>query len=127
MDFARNLKHICKKNGTNPTSVCKELGLSTSKVSLWNNGSLPKQEILIKLANQLNCKVMDFFADDLSEDIIQEKNEDEQDILRIYRGLERKDKHRFMTMVYDFEQGKTPSEKTEINQQITQQVTNETK
>lgn len=30
-------------------------------------------------------------------------NEDEQDILRIYRSLARRDKHEFMTMVYNYE------------------------
>ena len=31
------------------------------------------------------------------------ENEDEADILRIYRSLSRQDKHSFMAMIYDFE------------------------
>lgn len=30
-------------------------------------------------------------------------NADEEDILRIYRSLSRRNKHEFMAMVYDFE------------------------
>ena len=103
MNFADNLKRICKEKNTNPTALCKELGLSTSKVSAWNNGSLPKQEIMVLLAQKLECSVMDFFADE--EDIIPVKpaDEDEVDILRVYRSLSRRAKHEFMSMVYEFE------------------------
>lgn len=104
MDFATNFKRICQEKGTTPTTVCKELGLSTSKVNMWNNGSLPKQEMLLTLAKHLGCSVMDFFADeeDLTRRAIPE-NDDEYDILRVYRLLDRRAKHEFMSMVYDFE------------------------
>jgi len=104
MDFATNFKRICTEKGTNPTAVCKELGVSTSKVNLWNNGSLPKQEMLVKLARHLGCSVMDFFADE--EDIanaVKPENDDESDILRVFRMLDRRTKHEFMSMVYEYE------------------------
>lgn len=106
MTFAENLKRICTLNGTTPTALCKDLGLSTSKVSAWNNGSLPKQELMILMAEKLGCSVMDFFADE--EDLHEAKaaNEDEEDILRVYRSLSRRSKHEFMTMVYEFENRK---------------------
>ena len=105
MNFADNLKRICQLKGTNPTTLCKELGLSTSKVSAWYNGSLPKQEIMIQLAQKLECSVMDFFADeeDLLHAPVTPKDEDEEDILRVYRALSRRNKHEFMSMVYEFE------------------------
>lgn len=105
MTFAENLKRICQLKGTNPTTLCKELGLSTSKVSAWYNGSLPKQEVMVQLAQKLECSVMDFFADE--EDLVhtpaQPRDEDEEDILRVYRGLSRRNKHEFMALVYEFE------------------------
>ena len=106
MDFAQNINRICREKGTTLTSVCKDLGLSTSKVNLWNNGSLPKQEMLVTLAQHLDCSVMDFFADD--NDILPPRratprDEDERDILRIYRSLDRRSKHEFMMDVYAFE------------------------
>lgn len=103
MTFSENLKRICALKGTNPTALCKELGLSTSKVSAWYNGSLPKQEVMIQLAEKLDCSVMDFFSDE--EDLIktQPADEDEADILRIYRKLSRRAKHEFMSVVYNFE------------------------
>jgi transcriptional regulator with XRE-family HTH domain len=102
MTFAENLNRICGERGTTPTTLCKELGLSTSKVSAWNNGSLPKQEIMLLLAQKLECSVMDFFAD-YDEIHSRPSDEDEEDILRVYRSLSRRGKHEFMAMVYDFE------------------------
>lgn len=64
MTFSENLNRICKEQGLTVTAVLKEMGVSTSKVTMWNNGSLPKQDMLLRLADKLNCSVMDFFQDD---------------------------------------------------------------
>ncbi len=106
MTFAENLKRVCEDRGTTPTAILKKWGLSTSKVAAWNKGSLPKQEMLIRLAKELNCSDKDFFADE--KDLIEEKivpdDEDERDILCIYRSLTRRAKHEFMAMAYKYEQ-----------------------
>ena len=108
MDFATNLKRICTERGTSPTALLKSMGVTTSKVAMWNSGSLPKQEMLIRLAKELDCSVMDFFADDdvthTPSIIVEElKDEDEKDVMRVYRSLSRRMKHEFMTVVYEFE------------------------
>ena len=115
MDFATNLRRICQEKNTSPTAVCLSLGLSSSKVNLWNNGSLPKPDVLVKLAQALDCTVMEFFADD--EDIEKMRkairsemktefslDDDEQDVIRLFRLLSRKQKHEFMTKAYQFEE-----------------------
>jgi hypothetical protein len=107
MDFYTNFKRICDEKNTTPTGVCKALGLSTSKVNLWSNGSLPKQEVMVVLARHLECHVMDFFADD--EQAVSISNvefaldEDEQDIIRLFRMLPRPRKHEFMVKAYEYE------------------------
>lgn len=105
MTFKENINRICKEQGTTLTAVVKGLGLSTSKVSRWNEGALPKEEVMVLLAKELNCSVMDFFADeeDLPHTPSQPQDEDEEDILRVYRALSRRNKHEFMSMVYEFE------------------------
>lgn len=112
MDFATNLRRICQEKGTTPTRLCIELGLSTNKVSLWNKGGLPKPEVLVKLAQKLECRVMDFFADE--EEVLSPNrfisnvefslDEDERDIIRLFRMLDRKQKHEFMSKAYAFEE-----------------------
>lgn len=72
MIFAENLKRICKHRGTTPTAIMKKWGMSTSKVSAWYKGSLPKEEMLVLLAKELKCTVKDFFADE--EDIVSALN-----------------------------------------------------
>ena len=95
MSFKENINRICKEQGTTLTALVKSMGLSTSKVSRWNEGALPKEELM----------VMDFFADeeDLDPAPPNPRDEDEEDILRVYRALSRRNKHEFMSMVYEFE------------------------
>lgn len=115
MTFSENLNRICKERGTTITTLLKEMGLSTSKVTMWNSGSLPKQEVMLMLARKLGCSVMDFFAD---EDDLSERNalsgavapsavvldEDEKDIIRVFRELSNREKHLVMAQVYKTEE-----------------------
>ena len=111
MDFATNFRRICYKQGTSPTAICLKLGLSSSKVNLWNNGSLPKQPVLVKLAEVLECSVMDFFADDTDIQKMEfALDEDEKDIINLYRRLPRKEKHEFMSKIYWYEEKLIESE-----------------
>ena len=106
MTFAQNINRICTERGTNLTAVIKQIknGQSSYTTAINRRGSIPNQEELLALAEILQCSVMDFFADE--EDICREKavpeNEDEEDILKVYRSLPRRAKHEFMAMVYDF-------------------------
>lgn len=112
MDFATNFRRICEERGTSPTKVVLELGLSSNKVARWNKGSLPKADVLIKLAQKLDCDIFDFFEGD--EDIVPPRkeittvefalDEDEKDIIRLFRMLDRKQKHEFMSKAYAFEE-----------------------
>ena len=105
MDFATNFGRICQERGTSPTRVCLELGLSTNKVTLWNKGGIPKGDVLIKLARYLECSVMDFFADEIDlQNTEFALDEDEKDIIRLFRMLDRKQKHEFMSKVYWYEE-----------------------
>lgn len=104
MDFATNFKRICQEQNTTPTRVCIELGLSTNKVSLWNKGGIPKGDVLVRLAQHLGCTVMDFFADEIDLQKVEfALDEDEKDIIRLFRMLDRKQKHEFMAKAYAYE------------------------
>lgn len=101
MDFKTNFHRICSERGTSPTALCKRMGLSTSKVNLWNNGSLPKQEMLVRLAKELDCSVMDFFSDEEAPHAVLDS--DEREIISIYRKLNRRLKHEMIAATYEFE------------------------
>ena len=105
MTFKENINRICAEKGTNLTAIVKAVkGSSSFATAINTKGSLPKESEMMEMARLLGCSVMDFFADE--EDIHREKavpeNEDEEDILRVYRSLPRRAKHEFMTMIYEF-------------------------
>lgn len=107
MTFAENINRICAEKGTNLTAVIRQIknGQSSYTTAINKKGSIPNQEELLALAEILDCSVMDFFVD--AEDLANEitpNNEDEKDILRIYRQLSRRNQHEFMAMVYSFEE-----------------------
>jgi transcriptional regulator with XRE-family HTH domain len=47
----------CNKKGTSPNAVCKEIGLSNATATGWKNGTLPKADVLVKLAKHLDVSV----------------------------------------------------------------------
>lgn len=108
MSFAQNLNRICRENSTTLTAVLKSLGFSTSKVTAINKGQVPNNEAdLSKIAHALDCSVIDFFIDEGELDSLEERNKprdaDEEDVLRLFRSLSRRERHEFMSMVYEFE------------------------
>lgn len=103
MLFSDNLKRLCSEAGTNATTLCKALGWSTSRVSAWNTGTLPKLDDLDLMAAFLGCTVSDFFADPSAQPSAPTLSDDEADLLRIFRSLPRKERHRLLTCAYDLE------------------------
>lgn len=105
MSFAKNINRICAERGTNLTAVVKAVkGSSSFATAINTKGSLPKETEMVEMAKILNCSVIDFFLDE--EDLAPQalpQNEDEVDLLRVYRSLSRRTKHEFMSMVYEFE------------------------
>ncbi len=105
MSFAENVNRYCKKQKTTLTRLIVDMGFSSAKATAINKGSIPKEADLKEMAKRLNCNVSDFFKTD--HDLKLDLDEDEQDIIDVFRGLGRKGKHEFMAIVYDFEKGKT--------------------
>lgn len=113
MTFAENINRICAEKGTNLTAIVKAVkGSSSFATAINTKGSLPKESEMLEMARLLGCSVKDFFGDE--EDLTETKpaNEDEEDILRIYRVLPRRAKHEFMSMVYEFENREEDKEAT---------------
>ena len=47
----------CNKKGTSPNAVCKAIGLSNATATGWKNGTLPKADVLVKIAEHLDVSV----------------------------------------------------------------------
>lgn len=54
--FFTTFENLCAKKGKTPTAVGNELGIAKTTVSYWRNkkGVIPKQDILLKLAEYFN-------------------------------------------------------------------------
>jgi len=48
---------LCIANGTTPNAVCKAIDLSNAVATYWKNGTMPKGDVLINIADYFNCSV----------------------------------------------------------------------
>lgn len=55
--FFDKYSELCKRVGKTPTGVALELNVSRATVNYWKNGNVPKQEILIKIADYFKVTV----------------------------------------------------------------------
>lgn len=55
--FWSNFYNVCRFNNTSPNAVCAELGLSTATATHWKNGTLPKADVLVKIADYFGVSV----------------------------------------------------------------------
>lgn len=88
--FFEQLDRLCKENDTTPTEFVRDtLRLSTSKVTAWKNGSLPKYEILLLIAKHFNVSVGYLFDGETNYDSLPL---DEQQLLNDYRTVDNNSK-----------------------------------
>lgn len=63
--FFDNFEHICKAQHRSVRSVCMDIGLGGSTPASWKkNKTIPRQDVLDRLAEELSCRVSDFFKED---------------------------------------------------------------
>lgn len=56
MDYV-TFDKLCKENGTSATALALKLGLSKGNTTSWRKGGNPSADILIRIADELNCTV----------------------------------------------------------------------
>lgn len=81
--FYNQLEKICKQNNTTPTAfITGKLGLSSSKITAWKNGSIPKYGILKEIANYFRIPISYLFQEE------EEENQNEEiRLINAYRSL----------------------------------------
>lgn len=55
--FYDNLRSVCSEQGTTVTTVLKELKMSTGSTGKWKDGSIPKIDTVMQLAEYLNVSL----------------------------------------------------------------------
>lgn len=61
--FWNNLYSLCRRRGTTPSSVVREVGISAGSVTKWKNGSIPSKASLERLAKYFGVDTEYFFVD----------------------------------------------------------------
>lgn len=120
MTFFENVKKLCAANGMSVTALGQALGLSNATTAGWRKGSQPRGKTLKMIADYFDVTVDQLIDrpiantndnqgvvrtthDPVRDSIVQSTDPDELDIIRIYRMLDRRSKHEFMMMVYEYE------------------------
>lgn len=119
--FYNNVRELCIKHNTNITQLAKDLGISTALPTAWKNGSLPRISTVKKIADYFGVTSEYLLRDEMSTNIHAEDSvvvkansgdvainsnqlsEMEQEILRIFRLLDMRDKNRVMSYLYNIE------------------------
>lgn len=71
--FTMNLKRLMTENNTTYSSLAKSLGVSRSTISMWVTGkSLPRMELLDKIADLFGVSVSDLTTDNNCFDVRQD-------------------------------------------------------
>ena len=85
--FYDNLKAICTEKGLKITPVVLECGGTRGMLGGWNNGAAPNSDIIMKLSERLNVPTDVLLFGKDCRDIIIATDEDEQQMLRLFRSL----------------------------------------
>ena len=108
--FYDNFKRICAEKQTKPTIALEKIGIPSSRTGIYKKGSMPNQTQLASLAEVLGCSVMDFFWTEEELEAYEKRkseinanalSDDEIDIISVFRKLDRKAQHQFMSYVYE--------------------------
>lgn len=84
-----NFSALCAEAGLTPTKFTTDiLHLSSSKVTMWKNGSIPKIEILQEIANYFGVTVGYLFDGDI--DKLEKLTTEERALLETIRKLNAK-------------------------------------
>lgn len=101
--FASNLNRYMKERGVTQADIVVELGVTSSTASDWSKGKkYPRVDAMQKLANLLSVKVSDLTGDqkDMMGELV---DEDEKELISIFRKLRRREKHELMAKAYELE------------------------
>ena len=83
--------NLCKEKGTTPTALSKKLGLSKGNTSSWKKGGNPSVDILIIIADELDCTTNKLLGIERDSNI-SELSTEEKILLTYFRVLEKVEK-----------------------------------
>ena len=105
----KQLELLCEKRGTTPTAFVRdELKLSSSKVTAWKKGSIPKIETLQQIADYFDVSVGYLFDGDKKKPA--DLSEDRQRLLEMYDLLSEMEKGEILGELKQMTRGRSAQE-----------------
>ena len=91
--FYEQLSFLCKQHQITPTAfVTEKLGLSSSKITAWKGGSIPKYGILCKIAEYFNVPISFLFEESTTQTSSERLPDDVKALLKAYYTLNENEK-----------------------------------
>ncbi len=121
MDYAVFDK-LCKEKNTTPTALALKLGLSKGNTSSWKKGGNPSADVLIKIADELDCTIDLLLGRLKKRSLLDKLSDDEQELVDIYKNLSTMNKGRLREraeMLAELETSTEPVVEEETEEQET--------
>lgn len=102
--FAANLNKLMNARGLEQIDIVRRLNTTASTVSDWVNGKkYPRVDTMQEIANFLGVRISDLTSEDAETNDMSYLDEDERELIAIFRRLNRREKHEMMSEAYRFE------------------------
>ena len=82
--FYKIFTKLCNDSGSSPTETLKKMGLSTSKLTAWKNGSIPSGTILLLISEFFNVSVDYLLTGKEKNSSTDNLSENEQEMLDVF-------------------------------------------
>ena len=107
-------ENLCKEKGTNPTALSLKLGLSKGNTTSWKKGGNPSVEVLIQIADELNCTT-DYLLTGKKTSSKSELSELELELLEKFNKLLDIDKGRILDRMESIFESYSPEQKENVS------------
>ncbi len=90
--FYETFTMLCNNKGISPTATLQKIGVSTSKLTAWKNGSTPSVAVLILISEFFNVSIDYLIYGKEDKLVVQQKevhqiNGREKELLKYFREL----------------------------------------
>ncbi len=103
--FYERFIQLCTENSEKPTSVLKEIGVSSGNLNNWKNGTSVKSDILMQLSEHFNVSV-DYLLGKTNEpntsNTSQQLTQNEQELLDIFKNFSERDQIKILGKMEDW-------------------------
>ena len=103
--FYERFIQLCTENSEKPTSVLKEIGVSSGNLNNWKNGTSVKSDILMQLSEHFNVSI-DYLLGRTNEpntsNTSQQLTQNEQELLDIFKNFSERDQIKILGKMEDW-------------------------